>query len=413
VVVIPGGPAAIRAVSDDGLTFDMDSAAEGVGSLKVGDVMLASSLAAGRVARIDDGDGVRSVTLEPIQVTDLVADPVFDLDEAVDPATLVGTSYAEWPGMSDEEAGPDGPQGLREESRRIAPSPGPHAGDPVSVGSASVVPRLTSTEAGVNIVYNKDDLIAKADVGFQFDNLRLEVRGRPDHGDFTVVLHGLKGVTIDLAAGLGEVDPAGANKKLSGELPVSWTLPIPPSPATGGLPLFVQVKFTFQLITALGAKNSTLTAKAAYGLSGDLGLKDNAEVVPTLTVRQSMMDSLDGISLTATGFVAAVKLKLMLGLGTPATLVGPHVFLTAASGISKGSQIAINPDCRFASLDIKSGVGAGFELEGFVRKGIEKILKKQLQIAKLDVDKNLVVIRREQTLPEVAACTLGFGNTLG
>lgn len=72
VVMIKDGPKAIRDASGDGLTWTMDSSAPGVGDLKVGSVMMASSLATGRVTKLDHQGGNTVVTLAPASLTDIV-----------------------------------------------------------------------------------------------------------------------------------------------------------------------------------------------------------------------------------------------------------------------------------------------------------------------------------------------------
>ncbi|MTD12731.1 hypothetical protein GIS00_02060 [Nakamurella sp. YIM 132087] len=415
VVPIAAGPAAIRGVSDDGFTYSMDASAAGVSDLAVGKVMLASSLAAGRVVSIAEGDGVRDVTLEPVSFEEVVPDPEVNFDSAIDPATMSAVRFPAAPSY-EEEGGPAGPGGLRGPAAALRPAagePGPVAGkDPITYKDVKVTPNVDSGHAGLHVTMTKDDLIVDGDIGFTFDNLRFKASGSPGKQNFSVLLQGLTGFDVAVQAGLGEVDPSGANKKVSIAPDISWTFPIPPSPATGGLPLFVQLTFTLQFITAFAAKNSTLSASASYGLKGDLGINGTSGTVPELTVNKSIMDSIDGISLNAMGHVVALKMKLMLGMGVPSAMAGPHVFVSGAVGIAKGTQIAINPDCRFASLDIKAGVGASISVDGFILKQVEKQLRKKLGVL-LSVETPLVVIHREQTLPEVAACTLGFGSTLG
>ena len=63
--------------------------------------------------------------------------------------------------------------------------------------------------------------------------------------------------------------------------------------------------------------------------------------------------------MTASGLVIGVKMKIMLGVGIPMAMAGPYVSVTLSSGIAKGTQIAINPNCKFASLDVKAAAGVG------------------------------------------------------
>lgn len=81
VVIIPGGPKAIRHASADGLTWTLDKMAKGISELQPGKVMYASSMALGRVASITPvGDDV-AVLLAPVQLTDLFKDGTLDIDQ--------------------------------------------------------------------------------------------------------------------------------------------------------------------------------------------------------------------------------------------------------------------------------------------------------------------------------------------
>ena len=76
VVVVGGGAAAIRSASSNGLIWTIAKNAPGADKLKVGSVMLLTSIATGRVAAIhDDGDS-RVVTLAPVNLTGLRPEPV-------------------------------------------------------------------------------------------------------------------------------------------------------------------------------------------------------------------------------------------------------------------------------------------------------------------------------------------------
>lgn len=414
VVLIGGGPDAIKAMSDDGLSFTMDSAAAGVSDLAEDTIMFASGMAVGRVASIDRSGTDPVVTLAPVELTDLVDGGSFDFDAPIDPEKF---HVQDLPGLNaaavEEENHPASYHGGTVFSDGVFRRPGeparhqepddPKAGEPFSIGSTKVRMQADPSDLGLQLTYNKADLIIDAGIHFQFDGLGVRMKGQPGTSGFEAVVTGLKGLTLDLKAGLGDVDPSGANKKLEATISRDLILPIPPGPETLGLPMYLKIGFGFQLISALGARNSTISAAGAYSMSGDLGVVGTSVQTPTFDVKKSVIEGIDGISLAPSGIVAAVKLKITLGVGVAAAMAGPHVYLTAASGISKGSVLAINPDCRYASLDVTGGVGVGLDVDNLLLKILKKKVEKLLD-TKLTVDVPLTVIHREQTLPEVAAC---------
>lgn len=423
VVPIGTGPDAIRSVSSDWTSYTLDGSAPGVADLAVGKIMFASSTAVGRVVELSrSGDDV-VVRIAPIELTDLVKSGSFDFHQRLDPSAFSGRQFDESAGwVADAGKGTElaMPAGLRRPAGSIGPGlsvgPGgpsfrvltdkpPTAGDQVSVGQWTAKPTFTARQLGLEMIYNKADLIVDSSVMLKTSQLDLSVTGDPRRGDFSMVLRGVKGVTLDLQAGLGPgADPASGNRKIEGELPLSWSIPLYAGPPLLGIPVALQVGFTFNVATALGAKNATIHARGDYGLSGDIGIIKGQVQAPDVTVNESLLN-MDGISLTASGLVVGVSFKLMLGVGIPQAMAGPHVYLTAAAGIAKGTQIAINADCRFASLDFKAGVGVSLSVSPWV----EKLLKSYVKLGRpLNASKENVVfhLHREGTAPNVAACSL-------
>jgi hypothetical protein len=423
VVPIGTGPDAIMAVSDDWTTFTLDPAAPGVSDLTVGAIMFASSAAVGRVVQLSRGGSGVVVRIAPVELTDLVQGGTFDFHQQLDPNAFDSTEFDQRQGwVTDAGKGTDlqMPTGLRRSGGQALPGlevgPGgpafrvltgrpPTAGDQLAVGQWTAKPTFSTSRLGLEMIYQKADLIVDSSVMLRTHQLELSVTGDPRHDDFSLVLRGIRGVTLDLAAGLGPgADPASGNRTIQGDLPLSWSIPLWAGPALLGIPVTLQVGLTFSVATALGAKNATIHARGDYGLTGDIGVIKGAVQAPDVTVNESLLN-MDGISLTASGLVVAVGFKLSLGAGIPMAMAGPHVSFTAAAGIAKGTQIAINPDCRFASLDFKAAVGASLSVSPWVEKLLQSYVKlrRPLNAAK---EKVVFHLHREGTAPDVAACTL-------
>lgn len=415
VVPIGTGPDAIKAVSADWTTFTLDGAAPGVSDLAVGTIVFASSMAVGRIVELDHQGGDVIVRLAPIELTDLVKSGEFNFDTELDPSQFDGRQFDEsvgWVTDSDKGTELDMPPGMRGNARTLRQSSfqvfgdrPPTAGDAVAVGQWTAKPTFSRSQLGLEVIYNKADLIVDSSVTLRTNHLSLSVTGDPRHGDFSMVLRGVRGITLDLQAGLGPgADPASGNRKIEGDLPFSWSIPLYTGPPLLGIPMTLQVGFTLHVATALGATNATIHARGDYGLAGDIGIIKGEVQSPDITVNESLLN-MDGISLTASGLVVGVGFKLALGVGPPIAMAGPHVFLNAAAGIAKGTQIAINADCRFASLDFKAGVGMTLS----VSEWVEKLLKSYVKLSRplnASADKVVFHVHREGTEPDTPACAL-------
>lgn len=411
VVLIGGGPAAIRSAGDDGLTFTLDHTADGVDRLTEGSIMFASALAVGRVVAITPPGSDRTVTVAPVLPTDLVDDLQLDGSAPLDLDTTTVVQRSGMSGAVEQQATAPSTPGLRGPAGFLAaptsqdPQPGPVAGEESS-GAWKFRLLRSGGSLGVNIVRTQDDLIGDVTLEVLTDHPRVRFSGTPGTAAFVAKVSGITGLALDAKAGFGEGDPAKAAAKVGGELEHAFRFPMPPSPATGGLPMVLTATFSFSLSLGFGAKNSTLSASARYGLSGDLGIEGTSSVLPTLTVQRSLMDSIDGISLAPSAMVAAVKVKFMLGVGVPFGNAGPYVSLAFASGVAKGSPLAINPGCHYGSIDVTTKAGLGFDIDSGLAKLILGKLGKTFSFPDT-VERKLLVIHRQQTLPDVAACRLG------
>jgi hypothetical protein len=98
VVMIDGGPKAIRSASSDGLTWTLDGSAKGVADLQVGKVMFASAKAAGRVVGIQHNGSDVAVTVAPVSLTDVVKDGHLTLNQPLDLGSMLYQPIPDQPG---------------------------------------------------------------------------------------------------------------------------------------------------------------------------------------------------------------------------------------------------------------------------------------------------------------------------
>ncbi|MFD0632327.1 hypothetical protein ACFQ9X_12635 [Catenulispora yoronensis] len=208
------------------------------------------------------------------------------------------------------------------------PPPKPNGGAkiPITVGAWTATVSADATSLGMQLDHKSDSgLKATVTMKFPVDNLHIGsdttvVGGKATATGFTIT--GIKGMEVSLSGGAG--NGSADNSKVKFEVPIEMHFPIPPGPATAGLPVDISLKWSFLIETALTGKNSTVFATGKYTLDGPLGITAHGGVqVPKLTVQQSLLDSISGIAIGPSGIVGATKIKVRVGFGTPAASAAP------------------------------------------------------------------------------------------
>jgi hypothetical protein len=439
VVMVPAGPAAIRSATSDGLVWTLDRVAKGVGDLKVGSILLATSAAAGRVVAIRDKGDSRVVTLAPIGLTDIIRDGEINLTHALSADSIVYQEVPDQPGAQSVPGDQDlagakastsaarsgdgrvvtvsaprlglgarrgfgglclcGPSGgeLPEANKQSVEIPaGPYKITPsYSAGELSLdFAREGAIKVGIHFGFAVSDLSVSAGVSIKGGSI----------GSSRFVINGINGLDVSVTAGSADGD----NDKIKIEVPVKMSIPVPPSPATAGLPLMLAAEFTFSIATAITGKNSTVVASGKYGLSGPIGVEGGSFLSPKFTVQQSIIDSLQGITLGPSGVVLAVKMKLQAGIGIPAASAGPFGSITTSLGVTNGSSLgAALARCKGATLDMELGGGVSLDLSSSLLSALEQVLSQTLKLPDEPALKPINVLHRSQVVPDVPLCQGG------
>jgi hypothetical protein len=427
VVVVAGGASSIRSASGNGLVWTIAKSAPGAEQLKVGSVMVLTSVATGRVNAIQDDGDTRIVTLAPVDITDVIKNGAIDVDQAVPAAAI---SYQVIPDLPWAQSTPQSsdlpsvtvsPSEYRDD-RRVnakdaafeqpqlpaagAPASWPFASDSsveVKVGDWTLSPDIEPTKLALGV---ERDGALKVGINAALDTNNLHFHGvdtikngQTTHSGFEIT--GITGLTVSLQAGSehGSAD----NEKVKFSVPIEANLEIPPSPATGGLPMDFKVTFEFSVETALTGDNSTLIATGIWGLDGPIGYEDGKLMTPTFTVKQSILDSLTGITLGPSGVVFALEMKFQLGVGVAELSAGPFTGVTIDLGVTNGSSLgAPLARCKGATLDLLGSAGVGLELTA----GAIPILKALLPGAKYEysLETSTPLLHRLQVIPNVPLC---------
>lgn len=144
------------------------------------------------------------------------------------------------------------------------------------------------------------------------------------------------------------------------DLPLDISMPIL-GPA---LPFAVNFHQSFKIDTVFSAKQSTLSFTGDYAFQGSLrvGYSNGSFGVgaPTgLSVKRSLLESTNGVSLGVNGFLIAHKLRMTIGIGGWGFAVGPYVSLTTTMSVVRGSDLGM-VTCKGANLVLDLGYGIGY-----------------------------------------------------
>jgi hypothetical protein len=444
VVVVQGGPKAIRSARANGLVWTIDGRAPGADELKPGNVMFVTGRAVGRVVDVQPTGRDLAVTVMPVQLTDIIRNGHFKIDQHIPIGSLTFQETPDFPAqlaMADSgtarphltrwEIGPHHrpfivpamtvidaltEDGLLPPTKKVRE----RGSVDVTVGSWEVRLYASSTaplngtgdsgpdKIGMRIRYS-NGLRASLQFALLVKDLRLISDVPIENGRTSstpdMQLEGIKGIDVDLAAG---IDYSGNNAKVRAELPVNLYVDVPPSPATFGIPLVFSIRFRFIVETALSGNNSTLAAHGRWALSGPIGVVGGV-ISPKLELfeEESLLKSLDGINIGASGIVLAAAVVMSGGVGTPVANAGPYLKQVFSLGLTKGSVLgAPLVTCRGESVNYNLGVGIGLSLSNGAWDTLTKKFMPAAIPMSLDVgtEKMWTVSQRTRTIPNVPIC---------
>jgi hypothetical protein len=428
VVLIGGGPAAIRGMSQDGLVWTLDAGAAGVDQLAVGKVMFASSAAVGRVMRVEPGAGLVDVTLAPVELGEVISDANLVLDQ---PVALESMAIADVPQIADgyedvlsEELTGTLPPAGSDRSRAAMPEL------VITAASARVRSRDERPPVGLASEYSKKfgdwnltayrtagtlglraergvgsstvqgaEMKVALDTHLEVDDLRVVAdipitRGEVGTSHFRVF--GIKGPAISIEA--GAVNGLSDNRKIRIEVPVQLKQNV----LIGGFPATLTQKFKFLVQTAFTAKNGNLTASAAWDVDGSIGMDGQTVTLPRMTARGAkLIDTLAGISVGVNGIVVAVSFEFGLAIGLPYAGAGPVAAFITSLGLTNGSSLGI-VQCK--QVSITSTITAGVALQVFdpIKKALKQALGYDVPEQKTLLTQK--VLEEAWVKPDVVAC---------
>ena len=89
IILMEQGDKAIKAIASDGITWTFDANAPQVSEFQEGKVVFATSRAVGRVLSIQRSGDTEKVILGPVQITDVIRNGDFAMDQAIDMNNMI------------------------------------------------------------------------------------------------------------------------------------------------------------------------------------------------------------------------------------------------------------------------------------------------------------------------------------
>jgi hypothetical protein len=101
VIVMEQGDKAIKSIASDGLTWTFDANAPHVSDFAEGKIVFATGRAVGKVMGLKKNGSTVTAVLGPVQLTDLIKNGRFVMEEAVDPNKMISYVAPDYPGFND------------------------------------------------------------------------------------------------------------------------------------------------------------------------------------------------------------------------------------------------------------------------------------------------------------------------
>lgn len=385
VVIPPAGAAAIRGLSDDGLVWTLDPAADGAKDIVPGTVLLLTNRAAGRVLDVQKAsDGLR-VVLGPVEITEVVQEGRFEFEQPLD---LAQALQFDRPAVFDPVqtveplvASAEPPLVFGYQHARFMPASSATAHrftlTPI-VGAKGVGVRIASDAGGVQFM-------GEAFLFLKAPTLRFNLQIVPP-GRITQCY-----VEVTGAAGLHLLFHAGSPKPYSANInekrytPADFSIPL----AGAGVPFAVTVRQIFQLKTAF-TSTGVLKANGVYELTGGFRAGySNGQFTLTgpggFGAKERLLPVMNGVAVGVTGMVMTHHINVIVGLGSAGFVAGPYVYLNSSVAVTRGSSIPnfhvgapvlqAATVCQQESVSMAVGAGVGYSMPEPVRNVINSVLR--------------------------------------
>ncbi|RZT78939.1 hypothetical protein EV382_2135 [Micromonospora violae] len=359
VVFVGGGGGSVRGLSEDALTWRIDPGASGADKLARGKVMFLTGRAVGRVLDVrSDGDDL-AVTLGPVDITQVIRDGTFASDGPVSLESPTrydgGTPF--WAEYDAEAGGAGGGGGAGGAGFAVTPI----------CCARGVGAHFTYDGGGIRISGTATLLMKKPTARFH-----LEIRGATVQRA-ELEISGVAGLRIEIA---GATDRGhNINKRIP--IPLDFSVPVD---QILGVPFAVTASQLIGVQTAFSAKDGNIKAAGEWSLGGSLGFgyangAFGATEPWSLTLRNSITDSITGPSVGVNGIIVHYQAAFRAGLGALGFTAGLYATVTTSVGLTVGSALGSPITvCRSTQLGLYLDYGVGYSIPAGLVKVINAFL---------------------------------------
>jgi hypothetical protein len=412
VLIMEHGDEAIRSWAKDGMTWQFDAHAPQVDQFKEGKIIFATGMAAGRIISLKQSEGMVTVVLGPIQLTDVIKNGKFAMNEPIDVSHVIAYTAPDFPqpketttafgsktaGNADDTAHfydtafypaqlqvTPGITQIPQPPFQLPPIPSADSLGNLPVvnidDDVRTVPIFTPGRVGAQIYYYKKggpSVFAEGAMSIR----KLQVRFDLDIQNGTIIqcgiaVDGALGLTVKMGAiTYGKDFRVNFNRMLW--LPLDLKIPLG---LNGAFPVPFSVTFNtmLQVNTGFSAKNASLDAEGDYTFGGGLwaGYKKNGGWQVSTSKQVSAAKDLGvttkGLSVGINSLVVAASERVMVGIGAFGFNTGVY------GGLRFGATILDAPTtgwaCRQGTIEAHFDSGVGYSLPPGISEIINALLK--------------------------------------
>jgi hypothetical protein len=372
VVVIGGGANAIRGVSSDSLTWTIDGSAPGASQLHVGSVMLATTLASGRVVKLVRKGPDLQVTVVPATLTDIIDNGTFAADQPVPLSHPLVFSSA-LPSAQNENDYQAGRRAVFPASTE-APAADQSSGMAgAGASSFKLTPFCCNGDFGIGISYNSADGRFEASVRLIIHKPTVTYSITIAKGQLVQASLKLNGAS-DLSYYFfgATLNSNGDVKSVPIEVPGAFTVPL-----VGPLSLTLSQSF---LVSMQLAGKATLKSSGLYKFHGSIGFSygktGNKPDPAGMSTEVPMDKNTLSLGVGENAITLAWDVRVTVGLGVGGLAVGAWAQLTPSLSLvaDGGSLTSLKFGCVTLSLVVTSKYGAGWSIPEYIAKPVNAVL---------------------------------------
>jgi hypothetical protein len=383
VVLVGGGAEAIRGVSSTGITWNIDASAPHAADVVEGKIMFLTNRAVGRVLAVRKDGNTLAVTVGPVLITDVIRKAHIDINVPIDLGEAIAYTAPELPGQAVPsapmaDAGPaDGAVVTVAYNGQAPPAAVPPVPDVSKLVNFKLTPQVSTSGIGLRATSDGGGLKVNVQTMLHLNKpqliAKLDIDGDAGLREATLGISGAAGLLIKFQVGTD----VGLKANVHGRLQPNTDFSLPIG-AVAGVPLALTIRQQMIIKTALGVRNSTLTAEGDYTFAGDFKIgyagKKWGIFGPTgFSARQSMLQSAGGVSIGASGLDLSHQVKAVFGVGAFGFATGPYFGFNSTVGVFKGSDLGMIP-CKEVTLIVGMSGGIGYLIPRPVADAINFVL---------------------------------------